>query len=82
MQKDLTPEKKKFSFLFFYEDSPGYAENKTYIATTVEAACQKFADWRIKTSSQRQFDVLDCQVSCEGNFIYISNIPCVKEYLC
>lgn len=73
--------KKIFSFLFWYNDSPEYGENKSYIATSINTACRKFHNWRENTNTSRKFERLDYEVKCEEKFIDISEINCTKKYI-
>jgi len=74
--------KGKYQFLFFYQDSErDKGEVKYYTATSIKTACRKFHNWRKNTTNERKFDCLDYEVAYNGEFIDISNIECVKEYL-
>lgn len=72
----------KYQFLFFYKDSKYDAgESKEYTALGIKAACRKFHNWRKITTNKRIFCHLDYEVRYRNEFIDISEIKCVKEYL-
>lgn len=73
--------KEKYQFLFFYEDSPEWGEEKIYIANSIITACRKFHNWRKNTNNKRVFKGLDYEVKLGDKYIDISDIKIMEQYL-